>query len=275
MNIDNDLKENLSRYLSVHTKIGNLSVNIILEDNFIKNTINKTSYIIHNHMLYEIYIVLNGCLTLECNNMIHSIETNHLCILPSQAYHRVINTSSDLVRSIIRFRYSCINNDLDDSIYTMANNCFDITSIKIIELSDIIMDTVKYLKNLYMVYTGNNKSYQFNSLDYYSFKSYFQLFFIELINLLSANININTTEMLNTDIQSKQSIFIDNYFFYNHQYNMTLCDLANKLNYSVAQTNRILNNLYGLSFKQKLIETRMKKSNLLKSLLSCMTEYLI
>lgn len=97
-------------------------------------------------------------------------------------------------------------------------------------------------------------------MDYYSFKSYFQLFFIELINLLSANININTTEMLNTDIQSKQSIFIDNYFFYNHQYNMTLCDLANKLNYSVAQTNRILNNLYGLSFKQKLIETRMKKS---------------
>lgn len=92
-----------------------------------------------------------------------------------------------------------------------------------------------------------------------------------MMQLIRAIPQHNSTYSLPSKIKDEQrSLIVDHFFAREYNRELTVQMLAQRLNLSVKQVNRLLHKLYRTSFKQKLIDTRVEvaKNLLLNSELS-------
>jgi len=254
-------------YHSVVT-IGDSKIDVIFNDFFYNDSnsdvTNKPS---HNHMLHEIYYINSGFLSIETNQKVYTIQEGDLCIIPSYSYHKIIETSPNLSRSTIRFWLSqnpdhkqlsqpcqdIIRRISQETLYYMPDN-------------EIIQNLMENVRKAFLACTCSEKLNIFSKI---CFHNWLSLLFSNLFQALlreeleqGDNLSFHAINVFDktTSSSCSLSIMVDSFFDNNYSKDISLTSLAEYLKYSPSQVNQLLNKMYGLSFKQKLIEIRMEKA---------------
>jgi AraC-like DNA-binding protein len=214
----------------------------------------------HNHHYYEFHILMEGDCVIVADNKVYKMDAGNIYLIAPSLYHYIIKKSTNVKKYSIRFGYSKLK--LDDHTTSQKqeeflNNVFPVIGFHI--LKDIyklscLVDSMHY------EIAAKEKGFSVN----------LQALFVQSIVILARTISLNKDcvikphidaekKPLQKNIDTRKCLLIENFFDNNcHRLDIHPEDLAKLLYISERQLNRILMDIYKLSFKQKIIETRIE-----------------
>lgn len=180
----------------------------------------------HKHNYAEIHILANGSVDFIVDGTTYHLKSGSLILIPKGAFHSYTNT--DIETKHIAFQIDC---DLTD------------TSIQYIDIHIIL----QFLQEIEECKLSDN---------YSKIASYIALFY----NYLAED------EKISVIPASDYGFLIHEFFSKRYNEDLHLCDLANYLHLSERQSERLVIEHTGKSFREELIEIRMTiAKELLKS----------
>ena len=233
------------------TDIEDLHIQSLLDLGFVKEF--STTPEIHAHSCYELLIALEGELSLILSNETSlCIEKDQLCMIPPMLYH---STRSDSVKKLA-VRFSCER--LSDSIGTPSIYdawypllCPHHTPIV---LSDAEIPC-RLLRELRYELTTPHMA----SITY--IQSLLTQFYVCLFRSLSCAQKPQDKQLRQaTSEQELRRLRIEEFFFDHFHEPIVEDNLAQYMNLSRRQISRILQQTYGMSFRQLLIDTRLHRA---------------
>lgn len=230
-------KDDKFSHTIVTVKIGDIQVDVREENGPLKGII-QTSYKPHSHAANEIYFIEAGSLSIECNGECMELNSGDIFVIRAHVPHHIIRCSEDISRYNLRFLIHSHEPIQDDTVYWH----YAPTDAE----KDEIFDSVKHLRGLFSNRVGK--------FELYRMKSHYGI-------LLSYVIGFFLPSHVDKDTESHSRLAlytnIESYIEKNCNTQITLESLANYLNYSKAQTGRILRECYGVSFSRVLRDTRI------------------
>lgn len=247
------LRESLENY-NIKTRIGPLLFDIVMDDSFRYATA-PSLFNRHNHASYEIHFIVEGegSLTLDSEQI--PIQANYYYFIPPRVYHSIIpKTATSLRKYTIRFQFTELN---EHDLYFPAN---EIQALKKTLSNMTQCSSAEQSDNLLLLHQINMELEQ-QSLGYYAkLQALFNQLLINVLRTSSPDTTNNMPYQMPRRLSfDKRSNIIEN-FFDQYQKDLMLETLAELLNLSPRQTNRILQSMYQLSFRQKLIDVRIEES---------------
>lgn len=238
--------------LDIKVPIGRFLFNIILDQGF-SGALPEQDTQRHNHSSYEVHFITGGSGTLHIlNKDIDLIPGNYYLIGPA-VYHAIsISPDNPVKKFHMKFRYDKIRDpsynlvfsDIDTKIIDDAFSGMSFFS------SPDIFNSIPLLKMIYNELENRYKCY------YTKIQGCFTLVISDIVRAISPETEQNQKIPLKVKDELRSNIierFFDDYYS-----NLTMDDLANSLNLSKSQLNRILKKLYNTTFKQKLLDTRIE-----------------
>lgn len=201
--------------------------------------VNKSLF--HKHFNYEIHFALEGFYEYEFSDRKIVLLKNEMLIIPPEILHKSVEISEreyDFLALTLNFSSEC-----NDVFYDYFNMIFQKQVLKPIKIDD------KLIKNVLNIYsTVNAKS----CLENIYLTSCATNLFYELCNLLTENNEITCDfEEENLKVQIENLV---------NNPNISLVSIANKINYSTRQTERLIKKIYGKSLKEVREEFEWKKT---------------
>lgn len=194
----------------------------------------------HCNAEYEIHILLKGRIPVEVEESLFFIEVGQgLLILPGK-YHAPQNSSDALEHFSIGF--SVLEGGLADILHNEIQNCkpFSITTDMLQECLEIYREF-----NTYNIYRNEKISALLSSI---------MISVLRNLNLSKLNSTVfSITELERTDL-------IDAFFALSLKEPLKAEQLAKQLHLSERQLNRVIQQLYGMTFQEKLTQTRMDRA---------------
>ena len=240
-----------SNYFFFQFQILNIKFNLFL-DKFFLNTAWHTSFPVeHYHETWEIYFIHAGNMTVNFSGERKEYTAGSFALIPPNTYHCIETYSADLQRTSVRFCYSIGEHD---SFSQSFEALLDQIKTKPLPLSEEAQKQFYDLKDNYSKYC-NDKS---NVWQYPRICASGQNLFTTLLEDTFSVKSIHTNKRLSEEIYLPMLIE----FFMRHatDENITVSDLANSLNYSVVQTNRIIKNKFNKTFRTLVCEIKIKKA---------------
>ncbi len=194
----------------------------------------------HCNAEYELHIVLKGCIPVD-------VEENHLLlevrqgllILPGQ-YHSTTNPSGEFERFPIGF--SVLEGDLADVLQK------EISGYKTFNI------TTEMLQECLAIYR------EFNICSLFRDEKITALLTSLMISVLQ-NLNLSSADARTRSITRLERIdIIDEFFASQLQERLGAEQLAKELHISERQLNRVIYQLYGMTFQEKMLRTKMDRS---------------
>lgn len=205
---------------------------------------------IHSHPYYEIIVVIDGRLTIKLlDNQAIEIEKGSLCILPPRCYHSTCS-KEDLTKMLgIRLSYGQVKGEA--KIYDRFKS-----ALESIEIPTRFTSTEKMLDILLDM---RNEMREKNTAWDFACNALLQKFYIEILRLLTMEDEENP--LYETDDSRHTRYFrIEVWFADNLADSVTEDDLASAISLSRRQLSRVLEDIYGMSFRKKLIELRLHRA---------------
>lgn len=205
----------------------------------------------HNHSSYEVQIITQGEGTFFVKQTKHNVRTGDCIIIERGVYHSLYGSTTDFKRIDFRFRISEMKGNL--SIYKSKDDNI---------LKDTFLNGFVYkiiFDRLKIINIVNEITNEFNNRKpcYYSaVRSLFSLLIVSIARELSPAV-IKEYDVPYKVLDEKRTLLIEK-FFDNYDMDLTSDDLAKLLKISKRQLNRIMQNIYNTTFKQKLIDTRIE-----------------
>lgn len=247
--------------LTLKVQLGDLEIYTALDMGF-KGDFGVSPQI-HSHPYYEIITVIDGSLRLEIlDNENIELEKGELCIIPPKCFHSTYavgelpqhfhstSASGNLPKMLaIRFSYSRVAGDskIYDSFCSAlgqisAPTCLDMPKKmpqKLLELRQEIME--KKIAWKFMC------------------RPILEELYVDIFRLLSSN---SESDLSSTVNDSKHSRYhkIEMWFDDNFSKPITEDILAQDISLSKRQLSRVLTDIYGMSFSEKLTEVRLHRA---------------
>ncbi|MBQ8510429.1 MAG: helix-turn-helix transcriptional regulator [Clostridia bacterium] len=202
--------------------------------------IRSSSYRMHDHAVHELYLIEQGEMTIECDGRMVELHPGDMCVIRAGVSHRVVRCSEPFLRFNLRF---LLHNAgaLEEMLPPLV----------ILNPDKTRLDELLYAAG------GMRRMMQqaLSETGQCRIRAYGMLLFAGLLDLL-----LPTEGNPASDDAGRITMYvrIDNFLFDHCAEPITAEDLADYLNYSRTQTNRILKDCFGKSFKQKLTELRMR-----------------
>ena len=233
------------KYLTLKIDIGDLEIYTAPDMGFVGSF--AVTPKIHSHPYYEIIAVLEGDLEIRLlDNQIIELRKGKLCVIPPKCYHSTC--AGDVMPKMlaIRFSYNKIRGDAriyDEFCAALeqveAPTCF--------KTSENIPLTLLELRREML---ERKPAWAFVC------QSLLQRLYIDVFRLLSKD---NASNFGYTADDSKHSRYyhIEMWFADNFAKPITEKDLARDISLSSRQLSRVLTDIYGMSFREKLVEVRL------------------
>lgn len=232
----------------------NVNFSAILDSNFVhENWIQFAATTPHSHETWELYFVKSGSILLDFSHEEISVESSQSIIIPPNTEHFIIRTENDCSFGSIRF---CFSNSDNDKIGFSITETLKKTSLTPIRCDDTVAKDFESLRRLFKDYMEQPQKKLWL---YPRITAQTMIFFSAVIEMASKI----ESSVSDSDFNAKKDIspmIIEFFMLYATDDSITINDLAENLNYSVSQTNRILNQKFGKSFRTLMKETRIKKA---------------
>jgi AraC-like DNA-binding protein len=247
-------------------KIGSIVFDIILNNGFFNPS---ESYNVekHRHPAYEIHFIMKGTCLLEVEGKEWNILAGNYCIIGPNVHHKQnIDESIPIIKYTLRIEYN--NSYISQDFFPIEESC---------EIENVFKNIKFFISrnshnNVSLVYEIINELRN-QQVGYYT--KVYSLFSLLIINIVRDVVsNQKSNYQLSNILQFKNRNFIiENFFEYNYNRKVSTADLAELLNISTRHLNRILQDNFHMSFKEKVLEKRMEvaKNLLLTTDLSAKT----
>ena len=230
----------------------NLTFSLLLENvgadirfdyfNASKN-VKASSFSFHSHTIYEVYFIENGELEVCFGDAVLTLRKHHILIISPGTVHRVKQCSEDLKRFNLRF---LLNTEAVSHAPYFLYEQTDTIRCEI--FSDI--------ENIYL-----HMPYLDHPWEFFRIKNYFSVilnYIVEALLPAQANNSRKNTFRANNKSKIDQRIQIDRFFSENYSRAITVDDLDEELHYSKTHVNRLLKYGLGMTFSEKLDQTRLQ-----------------
>lgn len=203
----------------------------------------------HNHLNHELYVVEEGICTAEVGGTTFTCTAGDLLFIPAGTDHHACTRSPAAI--LYSLRFSCQGIDLPDRPMPLH--------------SAHILTLVRQMRTA-LAKIHEDIPDRFNWL--------LCAFYAEFLLLLDPPVDTDQTVSIcfspkqaehlpgyQTAIPQEYYIdMLDEFFTHLPTETPTLTELANRLHLSISQTKRIIKDKYGISFQQKLIQSRIEYS---------------
>lgn len=248
-------------YMEINT-MENLRIQTVFDQGFFLYR-KERDFNVHRHLNHELYFVECGTVELLCEETLFSCSENDIFFIPAGKAHNVKCLSPDASLYSLRFSFSQTDSAPDTPKESSAHQ----------ELQSPQLFSDKKELSTY-IYQIRAELYQQNQFASDKIQGLLQIFYVDLLRLLfchaapadlpehfSVDFDSQCPERINgyrSDIpQEFYTDLMDEYFTHFHQKSPSLQNLADQLHLSISQTQRLLKNHYGLSFREKLTQTRI------------------
>ena len=205
---------------------------------------------IHSHPYYEVLISIEGRLTVKLlDNRAIELEQGSLCIIPPNCYHCTCADKEMPKKLGVRFSYAKAVGDarMYDRFSSAIESIVEPTCFKGSEkISDLVIRLRSEVQEKLPVWE-------------LECRSLLQLFYIEIFRLLTRD-GANDTKYTFDDSKCSRSYRIDAWFAENMKEQIKKDDLASEMSLSTRQLCRVFSDIYGMSFREKLIELRLHRA---------------
>lgn len=189
----------------------------------------KTKF--HKHMNFEIHFALNGFYEYEFTDRKILLNKNQMLIIPPGILHKAVDISNrEYEFKILTLKFS---SEEADGFYNFFTSAFQQRALESIELQDEIINNVlslypvidakSYLQSIYLISCASKVFYA-------------------LCDLLT-----DDKEKRPPETDNHLEVKIENLV---NNFNISLTDIANEINYSPRQTERLIKQIYGKSLTQ-------------------------
>ena len=205
---------------------------------------------IHSHPYYEIIAVLDGDLEIRfLDNQTIQLKKGKLCVIPPKCYHSTC--AGDIMPKMLAIRFSYFEIRGDARIYDefcsvleriALPTCFETSESLPISLLELRKEMQE-----------RKPAWAFVC------KSLLQRIYLDIFRLLSEE---KSSDITYTADDSKHSRYyhIEMWFADNFANQITAEDLARDISLSSRQLSRVLSDIYGMSFREKLLEVRLHRA---------------
>ena len=207
--------------------------------------IKKSSFSSHHHTVYEVYFIENGKMSVCFNDSEITLSTYDILLISPGTVHRVNTCSESLERFNFRFLIKTQSTDIPKVPYTICRLSPEIEK-------EIFQNIKKINHHIPQI----EKQWEF-----YRIKNYFSIITSYIIETLMPQTSDKKDSLSYSNTNKSEIdmyIRLDNFFINNYACQITVSDLAEELNYSKNHVNRLLKKYWGVTFSEKLNETRLK-----------------
>ena len=204
----------------------------------------------HSHPYYEIIAVIDGEMRIALpHNDAIELDKGELCVIPPRHYHSTSRRSDGAKMLAIRFSYGEIKGEgrMYEAFSSAIESVSEPMSLNMPDgLSKLLLDLRREM-------TEKGAAWEFMC------RSILQRVFIEIFRLLS---NCGAPQPICISDDSKHSRYyrIEMWFAENFAKRVTEGDLAREISISKRQLSRVFADIYGMSFREKLIEVRLHRA---------------
>lgn len=237
--------------MDIKVKIGHVIFNIMLDPSFFdENEDSKFSK--HSHHSYEVHFIIKGHGSLIVENNIFSLSSNTICLIgPGLIHTQKEDPDNPIKRYSMKFNYETLwDSDIFSSVNESKGLIKVLSNIKYNFAQDINSNIIETVEKIH--YELRNRKFG----AYSKIQSYFMLMIIDLLRLTLKDEIYEYEFAENKDYM--RDVIIENYFGKYYKSNCGAENLAAYLKVSRRHMNRLLKKYYNVSFKQKLLETRLE-----------------
>ena len=197
----------------------------------------------HCNADYELHIILKGECSVSAGDSNHTLKGGTALLIAPGVYHKPSEASSDLCRVSISFTptkgkaATAFKNEIQESV--------------------VFLPSAELLTYTRMLAAENEKSLPLKEGVQHSLVSLLTISLLRDLKLVTYIKPKNEKTLLD------RTQLIDNFFETRFSEKIGCTDLAEELHMSTKQLSRILKKNYGMSFREKLISTRMDHAALL------------
>lgn len=241
--------------LNIKVRIGSLLFDVLFNDNIIPRPLEYVQEK-HNHAAFELQFVLSGSGTLVFGEMQQPLETASIHLIGPNLFHSVKPDERDpVVRSTLRFTF---REDTGNDPWFPGTEAEQLKAV----LSDVTYRRLPASADhglLFQLVDEIRSEIETPSLGWYT---NVQSLFAQIIVRVARAIGPSAPPTVDYAMPSRakddlRSHIID-LFFMGYRQPLTLEMLAEKMNLSTKQVNRLLQRHFRTSFKQKLLDTRLE-----------------
>ncbi|MBR6530002.1 MAG: helix-turn-helix transcriptional regulator [Clostridia bacterium] len=202
----------------------------------------------HNHAVFEGHLTLSGSAELITPHGCFSMEKNDFCIIPPRTYHYTVEKKASVSAITFSFSFRKVEKESKTDLYQALTEALNTDGKPLLFTRAFALAHTLFELTEEMGRGALGKSERLQT------KTAEALFC--LLDLICPSLRGECSDALSPS--TRQQFAIDNFFAQNYDHDVTAKDLADIIFLSERQTNRVLEELYGLSFKQKLIEARIQ-----------------
>ncbi len=203
----------------------------------------------HDHSAYELVIGEEGSLDFSVDGETFTLNPGAFIIIPPHVKHRVISYSQGMRRFCLRFNFKSGAHLIDNE---PQKYLLDVLSH---DEREHIFSVISELRRLDGTPLGVPAAYRM--------RAQFGIIFSYILERLMST---DTGDAAQVSSQISLHTKIENYLYLNYSKGITLESLAAYLSYSRTQTQRIIEDCFGMPFTEKLREIRLSNA---KTLLAC------
>ncbi len=228
-------------------RAADLELNTVMDDAFFGSF--TLSPQMHSHPYCEVIMCVSGRFSIDLLDG-HSIlmESGDLCVIPSGCIHCTCMADPNPEKLAVRFTYRQIKGDsslyaLFDSTFTALDAPLHIRNVQ--TLSDLLL-TIR--RELAEKQPASRELVQ----------ALLQQFYIGVLRLLCRRDKVAEAHLPpREDDRNSRYYTIEIWFAEHYADPVTESDMADRLGLSKRQLSRVLRDIYGMSFREKMIEIRL------------------
>lgn len=196
----------------------------------------QNNFEFHKHLNYEIHFALSGHYKYEFANKNIVLNQNQMLIIPPGTPHKVVESKDKKYEfAVLTLKFST---DDADKFYDYFHSIFDENAMKCLNIQEGLIKSVSKLNDA-MTIDQNNCLHNIYLTSCASELLY------KLSFLMTENKNNNTKWLLSKN-EKHLDVQIENLV----NANMSLNNIANTINYSTRQTERLIKKIYGKSLSE-------------------------
>lgn len=203
---------------------------------------------IHSHTYFELMMCYSGSFSLTLNDgSALTLDADCLCLIPPGVYHCSRDISPDARKSAIRFY--CTRNLTPGSIYSTFTGITQSRTAPVLlgKQPQLMALTARLSQELQKVELARDTCV----------KAILSQFFVGFLRLLCKDVPIETPAGAPGTDPAARRLIIEEFFHNRHSEPITEDDLASLLHISKRQLSRVLQQLFGSSFRRLLIDVRL------------------
>ena len=234
-------------------KLFNMNFNMIFDQHFTMDCwIKADAPHPHAHETWELYFVRSGSVTVHCDGKSLTVSENQILLIPPRAEHYLLETAEQVSFGSIRFTYSEVEKDAIGTAIDRILNGRRFTPLSV-------------TPDVRQAFDGLREKYR----EYHAYKDKKLWLYPKLtaccMTFMASVLEAVSSPALQPSVRYPQNkdllpMIIEFFMLYASDSDIMVEDLANSLNYSVSQTNRILQQNFGKSFRAMMNDIRVRKA---------------